>query len=119
VDELVVAGGLLKNEYLMQIYADVTGRPISVADSPQGSALGSAIHAAVAAGAYADVPTAAKAMGRVRRGGYRPDAARRRGYDGLYREYRRLHDYFGRSEAAGGNEVLHRLRRMRNVASAP
>ena len=30
------------------------------------------------------------------------------------REYLRLHDYFGRDEAAGGNEVLHRLRALRN-----
>ena len=120
VDELVVAGGLLKNEFLMQIYADVTGRPLSVAESQQGPALGSAIHAAVAAGAYADVPTAAKAMGSVRRAVYRPDAVRRRGYDTLYREYRRLHDYFGRGEGAGGNDVLHRLRRIRNeTAGAP
>ncbi|HZC25489.1 MAG TPA: ribulokinase [Actinopolymorphaceae bacterium] len=116
VDELAVAGGLLKNEFLMQMYADVNGRPLNVADSTQGSALGSAIHAAAAAGAYADVPTAAKAMGRVRRGVYRPDPARHRRYHGLYREYRRLHDYFGYGEQTGGNDVLHRLRRMRNDA---
>jgi L-ribulokinase len=112
VEELTVAGGLLKNEFLMQVYADVTGRPLSVADSAQGPALGSAIHAAVAAGAYDDVPTAAKAMGRVRPAVYRPDPDRRQRYDALYAEYRKLHDYFG----YGGNDVLHRLRRMRNEA---
>ena len=65
VEEFIVAGGLAKNALLMQIYADVTRLPLSVIDSEQGPALGSAIHAAVAAGAYPDVPTAAKAMGKV------------------------------------------------------
>ena len=63
VEEFVVAGGLAKNALLMQIYADVTRLPLSVIDSEQGPALGSAIHAAVAAGAYPDVPTAAKSHG--------------------------------------------------------
>ncbi|GAA4164111.1 ribulokinase [Phytohabitans flavus] len=112
VRELVAAGGLLKNTFLMQLYADVTGRPISVIGSEQGPALGSAIHAAVAAGAYPDVPAAAAAMGRVLRRVYEPDPARTKAYEVLYEEYRLLHDYFGRGE----NDVLHRLRRIRNEA---
>ena len=56
-------------------------------DSEQGPALGSAIHAAVAAGAYPDVPTAAEAMGKVRRGVYLPDEARAAAYDELFAEY--------------------------------
>ena len=76
VEEFIVAGGLAKNALLMQIYADVTRLPLSIIDSEQGPALGSAIHAAVAAGAYPDVPTAAKAMGKVRAGVYLPDEAR-------------------------------------------
>ena len=101
VTELVVAGGLIKSAPLMQIYADVTRRPLSVIGSGQGPALGSAIHAAVAAGAYPDVPAAAAAMGREQRDVYRPDPARAAVYDELYAEYVRLHDYFGR----GTNEV--------------
>ena len=49
VTELVVAGGLLKNRLLMQIYADVLGLPLSTVNSAQAPALGSAIHAAAAA----------------------------------------------------------------------
>ena len=79
VTEFVVAGGLLKNELLMQIYADVLDLPLSTIDSQQGPALGSAIHAAVAAGAYADVATAARAMGRVNRGVFQPDQGERGG----------------------------------------
>ncbi|GAA0282144.1 ribulokinase [Cryptosporangium japonicum] len=112
VDELVAAGGLLKNTFLMQVYADITNRPISVIGSEQGPALGSAIHAAVAAGAYPDVPAAAEVMGRVERAVYRPDPSRAKAYDALYAEYRTLHDYFG----TGTNDVLHRLRRIRNEA---
>ncbi|SHM20716.1 ribulokinase [Cryptosporangium aurantiacum] len=114
VDEFVVAGGLLKNTFVMQVYADVTNRPLSVIGSEQGPALGSAIHAAVAAGAYPDVPAAAAAMGRVRRAVYQPDPNRAKAYEALYAEYRTLHDYFG----GGTNDVLHRLRRIRNEARA-
>ena len=63
VTELVAAGGLLKDTFVMQVYADVLRRPLSLIVSDQGPALGSAIHAAVAAGAYPDVPAAAAAMG--------------------------------------------------------
>ena len=52
VNELVVAGGLLKNHLLMQIYADAVGLPLSIVPSAQAPALGSAIHAAAAAGAF-------------------------------------------------------------------
>jgi L-ribulokinase len=110
VTELIVAGGLIKNDLLMQIYADVTRRPLGVIGSDQGPALGSAIHAAVAAGAYPDVPAAAQAMGKVRHEVYTPDPDRSAIYDELYAEYVLLHDYFGR----GGNDVLHRLRALRD-----
>ena len=63
VDEYIVAGGLAKNAVVMQIYADVLRRPVSVLGSAQGPALGSAIHAAVAFGAYPDVASASAAMG--------------------------------------------------------
>jgi L-ribulokinase len=116
VTELVVAGGLLKNAFLMQVYADVCDMPLSTIGSEQGPALGSAIHAAVAAGAHPDVRTAAAAMGSVNRAAYTPDPARARAYDALFAEYLRLHDHFGRGERAGGNDVLHRLRAIRRAA---
>jgi L-ribulokinase len=112
VDELIVAGGLMSNALLMQIYADVTRRPLGLAGSAQGPALGAAIHAAVAASCYPDVASAAEVMGRVDRDQYVPDEARAKVYDELYAEYRALHDYLGR----GGNDVLLRLRTVRNAA---
>jgi L-ribulokinase len=112
VRELVIAGGLMKNDVLMQIYADVTRRPLSLIGSEQGPALGSAIHAAVAAGVYPDVPAASEAMGTCERNAYLPDADRAAAYDALYAEYVLLHDHFGR----GVNDVMHRLRAMRNAS---
>jgi L-ribulokinase len=109
VDEFIVAGGLAKNRLLMQIYADVLRLPLSLIGSEQGPALGSAIHAAVAAGAYPDVPTASSAMGRLERAVYTPIAANADRYDELFAEYATLHDYFGR----GSNDVMRRLKRIR------
>jgi L-ribulokinase len=113
VDEVTVAGGLAQNPLLMQIYADVTRLPLSVLDSEQGPALGSAIHAAVAAGAYPDVPAAARAMGKVRRNVFLPDERRARAYDALFEEYVALHDHFGRHPA-----TMRRLRAIRRDALA-
>jgi L-ribulokinase len=111
VSEFIAAGGLIRNKFVMQTYADVLARPISVIDTDQGPALGSAIHAAVAAGEYPDVPTAASAMGKKRTHVFLPNLAVTGTYDLLYAEYVRLHDYFGRGE----NDVLHRLRAIRNA----
>ena len=110
VTELVIAGGLMKDSFVMQVYADVLRRPLSLIASTQGPALGSAIHAAVAAGAYPDVPAAAAAMGSKHDAVYTADPGSAAVYDDLYAEYARLHDYFGR----GANEVMHRLRDLRD-----
>ena len=114
VTEFVVAGGLLKNRHLMQMYADVLNLPISTIASDQGPALGSAIHAAVAAGLYPSVGQAGEAMGKVTRGAYvpRPDAVAQ--YARLYAEYQLVHDYFGR----GANDVMKRLKALRREAHA-
>ncbi|MFB9625908.1 ribulokinase [Nonomuraea helvata] len=112
VEEFVVAGGLLKNRFLMQVYADVLRRPLSVIGSDQGPALGSAIHAAVAAGAYPGIEEAAAAMGKRTEAAYVPDEASADAYDRLYAEYRRLHDFFG------DGKMLHTLRAIRNEAQA-
>jgi L-ribulokinase len=114
VREFIAAGGLLKNRLLMQIYADVLNMPLSVIGSDQGPALGSAIHAAAAAGAYPDVRSAAAAMGRVERNVYEPDAGAAAIYDELYAEYSVLHDYFGR----GANKVMRKLRAIQRKAAS-
>ena len=114
VTEFIAAGGLIKNDWLMQIYSDVLRMPVSTIGSEQGPALGSAIHAAVAAGAYPDVHAAGEVMGRLNENAFTPDEARADAYDALFSEYTLLHDYFGR----GGNDVMHRLKAMKRDAFA-
>jgi L-ribulokinase len=119
VNEVIAAGGLAdKSPLIMQIYADVTGRPFRLSASDQTPALGSAMFGAVAAGAgaggYATIEDAARAMARLKDRTYEPNPAATAVYDVLYREYVRLHDYFGRGE----NNVMKTLRGLRSRAKA-
>ena len=119
VKELVAAGGLPeRNKLLMQIYADVTGREIKLAGTPQAGALGSAMHGAVAAGSgaggYDDIRQATARMAHLKDESYVPKAENGRVYDELYAEYVTLHDYFGR----GANDVMKRLKRIRAATLA-
>jgi L-ribulokinase len=113
VVDFIAAGGLIKNPLVMQVYADVLRRPISVIGSEQGPALGSAMHAAVAAGAYPDIETAADVLGRLDRDVWKPDQARADGYDRLFAIYRHLHDHFGRTAP----DLMHDLRALRREAA--
>lgn len=113
-DAIVASGGMpQKSPFLMQIFADVTGREFSVAASTQCSALGAAMLGAVVAGSagggYNSIVDAAKKMAKVLKKTYKPNKANHAIYSELYAEYELLHDYFGR----GGNEVLKRLKKMR------
>ena len=96
IDRVVCAGGIAeKNALLMQIYADVTGCSMYVAGSSQTCALGSAISAAVLAGAHRDFVAAEAAMTALSPAHYVPIAENRMVYDRLYALYRELHDAFG------------------------
>lgn len=110
VRSLVASGGIAaKDPMMMQIYADVTGRELRLAGSTQTPALGSAIFAALAAGLYGTLQDAAAGMGNLSDTVYTPDPPAVKVYDALYREYRTLHDYFGRGE----NQVMKRLKKLR------
>ncbi len=97
IERVVCAGGIAeKNPLLMQIYADVTGCTMLVAGSSQACALGSAVSAAVLAGAHPDFATAQKKMTRLKAGvAYKPKPANQKIYERLYVLYRQLHDSFG------------------------
>ena len=117
IERLVAAGGLpQRNELIMQIYADVLQRDIHVIGSEQAPAVGSAMHAAVAAGAYPHIAAAAAAMGGLGERVYRPIPEHVGPYEELYREYVYLHDLFGRSGAADPGGVMKRLRTIRDRA---
>jgi L-ribulokinase len=115
VKELVACGGLPeKNRLLMQIYADATGREIKLADPLQTcSALGAAMHGAVAAGraagGYDSIFEAVEHMARVQKLTFKPRPESHAIYDRLFAEYRTLHDYFGR----GGNDAMKRLKLLK------
>ncbi|MBI4622917.1 MAG: ribulokinase [Verrucomicrobia bacterium] len=118
VNRIVCAGGIAeKNPMLMQIYADITGCTMQVSGSSQACALGSAISAAVLAGAHADFPAAQKAMTSVQPKSYQPIAANQRIYDELYRLYRQVHDAFGGvSQAADLSRVMKDLLALKVVS---
>lgn len=101
VREIVACGGIAgKNPVLMQIYADVLGKPLWVSRCTQAPALGTAIYAAAAAGEYPDIFAAVRAMGDKERIHYTPDPENHRAYEALYRKYVQLHDWFGREHRA-------------------
>jgi L-ribulokinase len=100
VQRVVNCGGIAaRNPMVMQIYADVLNRPIAIAKSLQTCALGSAIAAAVVAGAdrggYDDFPRAISAMGGVQPRIYNPDSRNAAVYERLFCLYRLAHDAFG------------------------
>ncbi len=100
VSEIVCCGGIAeKNDLLMQIYADVTGREMKISRAAQTCALGAAIAGATAAGrdagGYDSVPEAQAKMCGLKRGTYKPCKANHEVYKRLYSLYRQLHDSFG------------------------
>ncbi len=111
IDRVVCAGGIAeKNPLLMQIYADVTGCTMQVAGSSQACALGSAVAAAVLAGAHPDFPSAQAAMTSIHAKQYRPKPANQKIYDQLYALYRQVHDSFGgRAISADLSRVMKEL----------
>ncbi len=113
VKALVAAGGLPeKNALLRQIYADVTGRTLKLAGSAQAPALGSAMHAAVAADIYPNIKAAAEKMAKLKNEVVTPIPENQAIYDQLFAEYKRLYAYFGKGE----NNVMKTLKRLRNDA---
>ncbi len=121
VKEVVNCGGLaIKNHLMMQIYADIIGRPMKISRSEQTPALGAGIFAAVVAGkksgGYDSVDEARKAMtgmGKV----YSPIKEHHETYRKLYTLYRQLHDGFGTKSWNGGMfNVMKELLAIRDQA---
>jgi FGGY-family pentulose kinase len=63
----IVSGGPTNSELWMQMHADVSGVPISFTRVSEGPVLGSAMLAAVGAGIYPDIQTAAENMVHIER----------------------------------------------------
>jgi len=102
IDEVVNCGGIAdKSPLVMQIYADITGRPMKISRSAQTCALGSAIAAAVIAGAHPDFAAAQKKMTGLKPKVYKPNPKAHAVYKELYALYKELHDAFGTQEWNG------------------
>jgi L-ribulokinase len=105
VEQVVNCGGLaMRNSLLMQIYADIIGRPMKISRSEQTPALGAAIFASVAAGissgGHASVSDAQKCMVGIGKE-FAPVDENHRIYKQLYLLYQQLHDAFGASSWSG------------------
>ena len=122
VRQVVNCGGIAeKNPLVMQIYADVTGRPMKVSRSAQTCALGAAIAGAVVAGkkagGYANFAAAQKAMTALKKKVFKPSPAAHRVYKKLYALYKQLHDAFGTAGWTGNcHNVMKELLDIRTKA---
>ena len=86
IDEIIACGGATQSDLWMQINADVTGKPIMIPEDQNAVSMGSGILAAVGAGWYKDMNSAAAAM--VRKGKtVLPNSANTE----IYKEY--VHQY--------------------------
>ncbi len=118
IEQIVNCGGIAeKNPVAMQIYADVTGRPMKISRSAQTCALGAAIAGAVVAGAHPNYAAAQKAMTGVKKRVFTPNPRALAVYKELYALYRKLHDAFGTREWNGNlHDVMKRLLEVRAKA---
>ncbi|MDY6913911.1 MAG: ribulokinase [Planctomycetota bacterium] len=122
VRQVVNCGGIAeKNPLVMQLYADVTGRPMKISRSAQTCALGAAIAGAVAAGKKAgghnSFTAAQKAMTGLKTKIYKPDAKAHAVYKHLYKLYKQLHDAFGTNKWKGNlYGVMKKLLEIQNKA---
>ncbi len=118
VEQIINCGGIAeKNPLVMQIYADVTGRPMKISRSAQTCALGAAIAGAVVAGVHKDYASAQKAMTGLKPRVFHPNPAAHEVYQQLYPLYRTLHDAFGTRDWTGNlYHVMKTLLDIRNRA---
>ena len=117
IDQIVACGGIAeKSPVLMQLFADISGRPVHVPASTQIPARGAAMFGAVAAGnsglhagGFSDIAAAVARLRPEMAHSYTPDASATAVYDQVNDVYRGLHDTLGRQHV----EWLHGLKALR------
>jgi L-ribulokinase len=108
--EIVACGGIAeKSSMLMQMLADVCGRPVRVPDAAEIAGRGAALFGAVAAGVYASIGEAIDATRPADAHAYQPDEQATAVYDRVYAVYREVYDVLGRGHAG----LLHELKQIR------
>jgi L-ribulokinase len=117
IDEVINTGGLsIKNHTLMQIYADVIGKPMKVSQSEQTCALGAAIFGAAAAG-IDTIGNLQKRVTATRDLVFHPIPENQAIYAELYTLYRTLHDAFGTASWQGSLHTI--MKRLLEIRSRP
>jgi L-ribulokinase len=118
ISQVTNCGGIAeKSPLTMQIYADVTGRPMKISRSAQTCALGAAIAGAVVAGAHKSFARAQKSMTGLKARAFNPNPKAHAVYRQLYVLYRKLHDAFGTTGSKGNlHELMKQLIQIRNRA---
>lgn len=108
VDHVFACGGIpKKNGLLMEIYANILNKKITVIDSEYAPAIGAAILGAICGGAHSDFNSAIEAMKEPVLYQVEPDPQQARTYKKLFSAYKELHDLHGYKKA----------RIMRNVSA--
>ena len=97
ISECLAGGGIaVKNKLLMQIFADVTGKPVKVTDCAQAGAVGSAILAASAAEIFGSMGETVKKLGRPSSTEYVPCAEKTKKYAYAYERYKKFSQLFAK-----------------------
>lgn len=96
IRQVIAQGGIPnKNEFVMQVTADVLNMPIKVVASSQAVALGAAIFGATAAGVYPNIVEAQKKMASDYAHTFVPNPDRVKHYDQLYEKYLEVGEMLG------------------------
>lgn len=99
IKEVYASGGIsLKNKMLMQIYSDVLGKNIKVADCKQAGATGSAIFAAYASGEFETMEEAVDKLSRECSVVYKPNLENTNKYRKMYEKYVKLSEMFANNK---------------------
>jgi len=101
---IVVAGGPIRSELWLQCHADVSGLPFVTTQVSDAPALGSALLAAVSAGLFPDIHSAAKAMVHVEKVIY-PNPQLHEEYTRHYKAYKELYPALKQCAHYGGTVV--------------
>lgn len=113
INHIIAGGGLTKNQFLMQVYADVTEHKIGVSNVTNVSSVGAAMLGSVAAGesrgGYKNIKDAAIHMKATVTTDYCPQPDILPTYRQLYSTYKNLVNYFG----GHNNQIMYTLNQIR------
>ncbi len=99
IKTIYAAGGIAeKDELLMQIYADVTGREIRLSGTSQACAYGSAVLGAVNENGYKSFSEASLKMKKIKDVTYKPNKENTDKYNAFYEKYKLLSEFFADSK---------------------